>query len=102
MAYKVRSSQRDITENTTINPSNFGGWMVVNTGTTGKVYVNGFALDVGDGLDLTKLDPSVIWDTPISIVLDPSAKARIMQLRYSEVKVEKKEIKNLPVMEERR
>ena len=87
--YKVRTSQRDITENTTINPSNFGGWMVVNTGTTGKVYVNGFALESGDGLDLTKLDPSVIWDSPIKIVLDTGAKARIMQMYYSEIKPSK-------------
>lgn len=86
MAYKVRTSQRDITANTTINPSDFGGWMVVNTGTTGKVYVNGFALESGDGINLTYLAPDVIWETPIAIVVDAGAKARIMLLRYTKDK----------------
>lgn len=89
--YKVRTSSRDISENTTISPSNFGGWLIVNNGTTGNVYVDGYKLEPGDGLNMTDLHPDVIWDQPIRVIIDSGAIARFTSLRYTEVKKEDKE-----------
>ncbi|MCM1070003.1 MAG: hypothetical protein NC346_09035 [Prevotella sp.] len=68
MSYKVKIRSDVFTQNTTVNPSDFGGWMCVNSGTT-DVQVLKIVLQPGEGLDYTSLQPNVIWDSPIPIVL---------------------------------
>ena len=76
----------DITENTTLQPENYGGWLAVNTGTA-NVSVDGYTLEPGDGLDFTKLDPHVLWNKQIQIViLATGGKVRITRFIYSEAK----------------
>ena len=76
----------EISENTTLQPENYGGWMAVNTG-IGNVSVDGFVLEPGDGLDFMSLDPHVIWNKQIQVViLTTGGKARIRRMLYKEMK----------------
>lgn len=81
---KIKCTPKDIdvTENTTLQPENYGGWMAANIGTADAV-VDGFPLSPGDGLDFTKLDPHVIWNKQIQITVNAGAKVRVRRLLYS-------------------
>lgn len=68
MAYTVKTRTEKYGANTTINPSDFSGWLCVNSG-TGLVQVMKTTLQPGEGLDFTALLPDVIWDSPIPIVI---------------------------------
>lgn len=68
MAYTVKTRSEIYKENATVNPSDFGGWLCVNSG-TGSVQVLKTTLAPGEGLDFTSLNPDVLWDTPIPIVI---------------------------------
>ena len=84
--YKVKSIIKSYTVNTTITDLNFGGWQVVNTGTD-DIMVNKILLEPGQGLDYTDLDPDVVWDSPIQIViLNPGGEATITMLQYKLIK----------------
>lgn len=84
--YKVKSIIKSYTANTTITDLNFGGWQVVNTGTD-DILVNKILLEPGQGLDYTDLDPDVMWDSPIQIViLNPGGEATITMLQYKLIK----------------
>ena len=76
----------DVAENTTLQPENYGGWLAVNTGTA-NVSIDGYVLEPGDGLDFTALDPRVLWNKQIQIViLAAGGKVRITRFIYSEAK----------------
>lgn len=82
--YTVKTSTLQITENKTIRPSSYGGWLAVNIG-TGVATVDDIPLSQGDGLDYTKLSPDVIWDEPIIIVCEPGAKVILKRLLYKQI-----------------
>ncbi len=86
MKYNVKTSSQEITANTTIKQSKFGGWLCVNIGNTGIVYVDGYPLNPGDGIDMTHLAPEVVWAQPIRIIVTGGATARFTSLYYTEVK----------------
>ena len=76
----------DVTENTTLQPENYGGWLAVNTGTA-DVSVDGYTLSPGDGLDFTSLAPNVLWNKQIQIIiLAAGGKVRITRFIYTEVR----------------
>lgn len=84
--YKVIDKTFDYSENITIQPEDYGGWLAVNTGTA-NVSVNGFELEPGDGIDFTHIAPEVIWNKQIVIlILASGGKVRLTRLKYTEVK----------------
>lgn len=80
--WKVNAKIETYTENATITPSRFGGWLAMNTGTA-VATVAGYDLAPGEGLDFTNLQPDVLWNTPITIVLQAGASVRVTRLQYS-------------------
>ena len=83
--WKVRKSTEEITANTTVRAEGYGGWLAVNVG-EGNAIVDGYTIEPGEGLDFTSLQPDVIWDSPISIVLETGGIIRLTRLMYKEIK----------------
>lgn len=84
MHYSVKQRIKTITQNTTINDTDFSGWMAVNTGLT-PVYVNKIRLQAYDGLDFTNIQPNVKWDSPIQIVIpETGGEVTLIQLIYKQ------------------
>lgn len=84
--YKLNTNTQLVTESTTIMPSKFGGWLAVNTGTTGTATVDGYPLAPGDGLDFTHIHPDVIWNAPIKIVISAGSNIRLTRFVYTHSK----------------
>lgn len=87
MGYKVKTRVKTITQNTTINDKDFGGWMVVNTG-SGTIEVNKIPLAPTEGLDFTAcVPPDTKWDDAIRIVIStPGGVATLTQLIFKDDK----------------
>lgn len=86
MNYSVKTKLQVYRENVTITTNDFGGWLVVNTG-TGTIQVNKITLQPSEGLDFTHLHPTVRWSSPIQIVItEPGGEATLTQLIYKEDK----------------
>ena len=87
MGYKVKTRVKVITTNTTINDTDFGGWMCVNTGTA-AAEVNKVLLQPGEGLDFTAcVPPDTHWDSPIQIAItNPGGQITLTQLIYKDDK----------------
>lgn len=86
MIYNVKTRIQSYKQNTTITTTDFGGWLVVNTG-TGAITVNKVKLQPSEGLDFTQLPPNVIWGSPIQIVIsEPGGEATLTQLIYKDDK----------------
>lgn len=78
--YTVKTRTDVVTENKTLTPNQYGGWLAVNTG-TGNVTVDGVELQPGEGLDFTKLHPDVIWEENIKIVTGNVVGNRVTVIR---------------------
>lgn len=89
MGYDIRKRVKVITESTTITDNDFGGWMVVNTGTA-DIEVDKVTLQPSQGLDFTaSVPPSAHWRTPIQIVItNPGGQAVLSQMICKEEKNE--------------
>lgn len=89
MGYKVKTRVKVITANTTINDTDFGGWMCVNTGTA-ACEVNKVSLQPGEGLDFTAcVPPDTHWDSPIQVVITAvGGQITLTQMVYKEEKGE--------------
>lgn len=84
MEYTVKTRSEVYKQNATVNPSDFGGWLCVNSG-TGSVQVMKITLAPGEGLDLTTLPPDVRWDSPIPIViLETGGEVTLVRLIYKQ------------------
>lgn len=84
--YKGKVRVKIISTNTTINDTDFSGWVAINTG-TGAVEVNKVTLQPSEGLDFSQLQPNVHWDSPIQIViLEDGGQVTLHQLIYKEIK----------------
>lgn len=83
--YTVKVRQDVVTENKTFNDPGFGGWMAVNTGTV-DITVDNFTLQPGDGIDLTHLQPDVLYTSPIRFQVPAGGQAVLARLLYKEVK----------------
>ncbi len=84
MKYRLLLRVDTLTQSTLVNPDGFGGWLVQNTG-RGKVKVLGVTLAEGEKLDYTTLQPSVQWETPISIEITDSIVV-LHRLMYQQIK----------------
>lgn len=78
----VTSRVQTIVNNTTLLPEGFGGWRAQNTGTA-NVDVDGFVLKPGESIDYSHLEPSVVWNSPIVIVVTTGGVLRISRLKYN-------------------
>lgn len=81
MAKSVTNKTQTIRVNTTLMPEGFGGYLAQNIG-SGDVEVDGFILEPGMQLDLTKIPADITWDTPITIICGEGGILRIMRLLY--------------------
>jgi|GEM_PF-2560943 len=86
MRYSVKNRIKTFRENTTVTDTDFTDWEAVNTGTA-NVQVNKITLEPGQGLPYKKLQPNVVWESPIQIViLAAGGEVTLTQLIYKEVK----------------
>lgn len=84
--YKVTTRTQDITTSRTISPDTSGGWIAINTGAD-TVYINGYEMMPGQGLDFTHLSPEVVWNNEITIQIPNSStgKVRLTRLYYTKL-----------------
>lgn len=68
MGYKAQLRIDTIKESTIIMPDGFSGWRLQNTGLW-PITAMGITIDKGEVLDYLSLQPNVIWDTPINVVI---------------------------------
>lgn len=86
--YLVKTKVETISQNTVLQPEDFGGWQAVNLGTT-VATVAGVPLDPNGpviGQDFTRLEPNAIWSEPIRITFTGAGtnKVVITRLKYTE------------------
>lgn len=83
MTNEVRRRISVITKNTTITDDDFGGWLVVNTGTA-NIQVDGITLQPGERLNFLDCVPyNFKWRSPIQIVISGSGGvATLTQLMF--------------------
>ena len=85
MAYKTKRRIKVFTANTTVNDTDFSGWMAVNTGTT-PVEVERIRLQPDMGLNLLQAVPKdSTWDSPIQIVVPEGGEVTLYQLIHKEI-----------------
>lgn len=80
--YSVKSRSQTIRENITLMPEGFGGWFAKNIG-TGNVEVDGFVLEPGDTLDFSHLQPTVVWESAITVVCAENGILRLTRFKYT-------------------
>lgn len=83
--YSVKVRQDVVTQNTTFNDTQYGGWLAVNTGNV-DIKVDNYTLQPGDGIDLTSLDPSVVYESPIRIQVPTGGECVLTRMLYKEKK----------------
>ena len=84
--YKAKSRIQVFTTNTTVTDTDFADWQAINTGTA-DVQVNKITLEPGQGLPFMKMQPDVLWDSPIQIViLADGGEVTLTQIIYKEIK----------------
>lgn len=79
---QVTQRSQTITENTTLMPEGFGGWIALSQG-TGDVYIDGFRLRPLMAVDFSNLPWYVVWNSPLTIKCDPGGVLRITRLKYT-------------------
>lgn len=81
---RVVNRSQTITQNTTLMPEGFGGWIALNIG-TGNVKIDGFLLRPNMAVDLSHLPWYVTWDSPLPIEVEPNGILRVTRLKYNVV-----------------
>lgn len=85
----VTNRAQTIRENTTLPPEGFGGYLAQNIGTA-DVTVDGFMLNPGEKLDFSSIAENALWQTAITITVQPGGVVRIIRFMYSSGKEEPK------------
>lgn len=84
MGYKVSAKTEEFQTSVVVRTDGFGDWMVQNTG-TGVITVDGYPVTEGGQMPFKGLQPNVVWNTPITIIVPDGGKMRITRLYYQEM-----------------
>lgn len=84
MGYKLSAKTEEFQQSVVVKADGFGDWKVQNTG-TGVITVDGYPVPEGETVPYIGLQPNVVWNTPITIIVPAGGKMRMTRFYYQEM-----------------